>query len=55
MTKSVIDLAAVHLKRQFLYQTQRGRFAQRIEERFELLAALAQRPVAEIDTTRRLQ
>lgn len=26
MTKSVIDLAAVHLKRQFLYQTQRGRF-----------------------------
>ena len=26
MTKSVIDLAAVHLKRQFLYQMQRGRF-----------------------------
>ncbi|MGC2202460.1 MAG: hypothetical protein WA633_20270 [Stellaceae bacterium] len=26
MTKSVIDFAAVHLKRQFLYQTQRGRF-----------------------------
>ena len=26
MTKTVIDLAAVHLKRQFLYQTQRGRF-----------------------------
>jgi hypothetical protein len=26
LTKSVIDLAAVHLKRQFLYQTQRGRF-----------------------------
>ena len=26
MTKSVIDLAAAHLKRQFLYQTQRGRF-----------------------------
>ena len=27
MTKSVIDIAAVHLRRQFLYQTQRGRFA----------------------------
>jgi hypothetical protein len=26
LTKSVIDLAAVHLKRQFLYQTKRGRF-----------------------------
>ena len=26
MSKTVIDLAAVHLKRQFLYQTQRGRF-----------------------------
>jgi hypothetical protein len=26
LTKSVIDFAAVHLKRQFLYQTQRGRF-----------------------------
>jgi hypothetical protein len=26
LTKTVIDLAAVHLKRQFLYQTQRGRF-----------------------------
>jgi hypothetical protein len=26
LTKSVIDLAAVHLRRQFLYQTQRGRF-----------------------------
>ncbi|HYZ41986.1 MAG TPA: hypothetical protein VE687_15400, partial [Stellaceae bacterium] len=26
MTKSIIDLAAVHLKRQFVYQTQRGRF-----------------------------
>lgn len=26
MTKSVIDLAAAHLRRQFLYQTQRGRF-----------------------------
>ena len=26
MTKSVIDLASVHLKRQFMYQTQRGRF-----------------------------
>ena len=26
MSKSVIDLAAAHLKRQFLYQTQRGRF-----------------------------
>lgn len=26
MTTSVIDLAAAHLKRQFLYQTQRGRF-----------------------------
>jgi hypothetical protein len=26
LTKSVIDLAAAHLKRQFLYQTQRGRF-----------------------------
>jgi hypothetical protein len=27
LTKSVIDIAAVHLRRQFLYQTQRGRFA----------------------------
>ena len=26
MTKSVIDIAAAHLRRQFLYQTQRGRF-----------------------------
>lgn len=26
MSKSVIDLTAVHLRRQFLYQTQRGRF-----------------------------
>jgi hypothetical protein len=26
LTRSVIDLAAAHLKRQFLYQTQRGRF-----------------------------
>jgi hypothetical protein len=26
LTKSVIDLAAAHLKRQFMYQTQRGRF-----------------------------
>jgi hypothetical protein len=26
LTKSVIDLAAAHLRRQFLYQTQRGRF-----------------------------
>ena len=26
MTKAVIDLAAAHLKRQLLYQTQRGRF-----------------------------
>lgn len=26
MAQSVIDLAAAHLKRQFLYQTQRGRF-----------------------------
>ena len=26
MSKSVIDLAAAHLKRQFLYQAQRGRF-----------------------------
>lgn len=26
MTKSVIDLSAAHLKRQFMYQTQRGRF-----------------------------
>jgi hypothetical protein len=26
LTKSVIDLAAAHLKRQFLYQMQRGRF-----------------------------
>lgn len=26
MSRSVIDLAAAHLKRQFLYQTQRGRF-----------------------------
>ena len=26
MTRSVIDLAAAHLRRQLLYQTQRGRF-----------------------------
>lgn len=26
MTKTVIDLAAAHLRRQFLFQTQRGRF-----------------------------
>jgi hypothetical protein len=26
LTRSVIDLAAAHLKRQFLYQMQRGRF-----------------------------
>jgi hypothetical protein len=26
LTKSVIDIAAAHLRRQFLYQTQRGRF-----------------------------
>jgi hypothetical protein len=26
LTRSVIDLAAAHLKRQFVYQTQRGRF-----------------------------
>ncbi len=26
MTRSVIDLAAAHLRRQFVYQTQRGRF-----------------------------
>ena len=26
MTRSVIDLAAAHLRRQVLYQTQRGRF-----------------------------
>ena len=26
MSRSVIDLAAAHLRRQFLYQTQRGRF-----------------------------
>ena len=26
MTKSIVDLAAVHLKRQLIYQTQRGRF-----------------------------
>ena len=26
MTKSVIDIAAAHLRRQFIYQTQRGRF-----------------------------
>lgn len=26
MTKTVIDLSAAHLKRQFLYQTQRNRF-----------------------------
>ena len=26
MSKSVIDLAAAHLRRQFLYQAQRGRF-----------------------------
>ena len=27
MTKAIVDLAAAHLKRQFLYQTQRNRFA----------------------------
>ena len=27
MTRSVIDLAAAHLRRQFFYQTQRGRFS----------------------------
>jgi hypothetical protein len=26
LTKSVIDITAAHLRRQFLYQTQRGRF-----------------------------
>jgi len=26
LTRSVIDLAAAHLRRQYLYQTQRGRF-----------------------------
>jgi hypothetical protein len=26
LSRSVIDLAAAHLRRQFLYQTQRGRF-----------------------------
>jgi hypothetical protein len=26
LTQSVIDIAAAHLRRQFLYQTQRGRF-----------------------------
>ena len=26
MTKSIVDLAAIHLKRQLLYQTQRNRF-----------------------------
>jgi hypothetical protein len=26
LTRSVIDLAAAHLRRQFVYQTQRGRF-----------------------------
>jgi hypothetical protein len=26
LTRSIIDLAAIHLKRQFLYQTQRNRF-----------------------------
>jgi hypothetical protein len=29
LTKSVIDLAAAHLRRQFFYQTQRGRFGNR--------------------------
>jgi len=29
LSESVIDLAAAHLKRQFLYQTQRGRFGNR--------------------------
>lgn len=29
MSESVIDLAAAHLKRQLLYQTQRGRFGSR--------------------------
>ncbi len=29
MAESVIDLAAAHLKRQLLYQTQRGRFGSR--------------------------
>ena len=35
MTKSVIDLAAAHLKRQFSYQTQRGRFG-RLDALLEL-------------------
>ncbi len=35
MSKSVIDLAAAHLKRQFLYQTQRGRFG-RVDALLEL-------------------
>jgi hypothetical protein len=35
LTKSVIDLAAVHLKRQFVYQTQRNRFGS-IEALLEL-------------------
>ena len=29
MSQSIIDLAAAHLKRQLLYQTQRGRFGSR--------------------------
>jgi hypothetical protein len=36
LSKSVIDLAAAHLKRQLLYQTQRGRFGS-----FEALRELA--------------
>jgi len=35
LSKSVIDLAAAHLKRQFLYQTQRGRFG-RVDALLEL-------------------
>src|SRR6266581_5780598 len=35
LTKSVIDLAAAHLRRQFLYQAQRGRFG-RLDALLEL-------------------
>jgi len=35
LSKSVIDLAAAHLKRQFLFQTQRGRFG-RLDALLEL-------------------
>lgn len=35
MTESIVDLAAVHLRRQFLYQTQRNRFGN-IEALLEL-------------------